>query len=116
MSSSRSDCHHLVVGSLEAPDYGMFVSHKCPDGQAHFDVFNDRKPGTRWGEFTVDHSDPNRGSFVADASWIEKNQGKGAEKVCSQRCSTNGESGKGWNSLILARLRFRPDEDDPTSQ
>ena len=92
----------------------MFVSHKSRDGQAHFNMFSDRRNGQKWGEFKTDESMPQE-STVGGPSWIESEEHP-IDEVYSTKVSNNGDSAKQWNALILARLRFRPDEDEPTSQ
>lgn len=97
----------LVIGSLETRDYGLFVSHENPDGQVYFDIFTDRREGQEWGAFRTDSDLPgsiSEGPQVGDAGLSFKNTTK-VSKV-----SSNGEP----DCVLLARLRFKPDEDEPT--
>jgi abelson tyrosine-protein kinase 1 len=91
----------------------MFVSHRCRDGQVHFDILDDRRNGHKWGNFTTDETLPD--GVVAGGDWPGHDEPP-VEELYSTKISTNGDSAKGWDTLILARLRFRPDEDEPTSQ
>jgi abelson tyrosine-protein kinase 1/abelson tyrosine-protein kinase 2 len=102
-----------VIGTLEAPDYAMFVSHRSRDGQVHFEAFDDRRNGEKWGKFTTDESLP--GTAVGGPDWQDRDDHP-VDELYTSKVSTNGDSATGWNSLILSRLRFRPDEDEPTSQ
>ena len=40
-----------VIGTLEAQDYALFVSHEHPDGQVDFNVVSAARTGHVWGEF-----------------------------------------------------------------
>ncbi|KAJ7144142.1 hypothetical protein C8R44DRAFT_691771 [Mycena epipterygia] len=95
---------YLVIGTLDAPDYALFVSHNHPDGQAHFNVFSSPKGGQPWGTFTTD-AEPEQGG----PSYHEPIHGNplSASKVSS----TGGQ----WDTLLVARLRFKPDVLEPTS-
>ncbi|KAH9915441.1 uncharacterized protein BXZ73DRAFT_106170 [Epithele typhae] len=42
---------HFVIGTLEAQDYALFVSHDHPDSQVEFNVFSAMRTGQPWGEF-----------------------------------------------------------------
>ncbi|KAG5722263.1 Tyrosine-protein kinase [Termitomyces sp. T112] len=43
----------LVIGTLDAQEYALFVSHNHPDGQAHFNVFSSPRNAQPWGTFTT---------------------------------------------------------------
>ncbi|KAJ7772628.1 hypothetical protein DFH07DRAFT_167310 [Mycena maculata] len=99
----------LVIGTLSAPDYALFVSHKHPDGQAHFNVFSSTKSGQPWGTFTTDtgslggpcYHEPLVSSPFDSAS----------------KASTNSTvANNAWDTVLVARLRFKPDVLEPTSQ
>lgn len=108
--TARFTC--IVIGTLEAPDYAMFVSHRSRDGQVHFDVYNDKRLGQKWGQFTPDEALPDA---TTAEGWNERDEHP-VDNLFSCKVSVNGDSAKGWDALILARLRFRPDEEEPTSQ
>ncbi|KAI0317882.1 hypothetical protein OF83DRAFT_1171602 [Amylostereum chailletii] len=102
----------LVIGTLEAENYGMFVSHSHPDGQVNFNVFTAARAGEAWGEFapttaalpSATLSGPvYDGEMFGNIRW--------ANKVSRVRTSSN--SGKA-DAILLARLRFKPDAAEPT--
>ncbi|KAJ6553853.1 hypothetical protein B0H10DRAFT_2169714 [Mycena sp. CBHHK59/15] len=95
---------YLVIGTLDAPDYALFVSHNHRDGQAHFNVFSSPKASQPWGTFTTD-AEPEQGG----PSYHEPIHGTplSASKVSA--------SGGQWDTVLVARLRFKPDVLDPTS-
>jgi hypothetical protein len=112
----------VVIGTLYGPDYAMFVSHQHPDGQvrssaihglherqlialssqAHFNVFSPAKTGQEWGMFTTDTDVP-----IAVAFPITRNFWRipGFMRTTSRL----------WDTVLLARLRFKPDSSEPTS-
>ncbi|KAI0820557.1 hypothetical protein BC628DRAFT_1397178 [Trametes gibbosa] len=110
----------LVIGTLEAQDYALFVSHDHPDGHVDFNVFAAARTGQAWGEFTF--STDLSSSFIGGPSYDEPMPAAGpqwARKVSSYGVSNgnsgaNGGGGK-WDAVILARLRFKPDSLEPTS-
>ncbi|KAJ7194851.1 hypothetical protein GGX14DRAFT_377636 [Mycena pura] len=95
---------YLVIGTLDAPDYALFVSHKHPDGQAHFNVYSSPKTGQPWGTFTTD-AEPEQGG----PSYHEPIHGA---PVSASKISPMGGP---WDTVLLARLRFKPDALEPTS-
>ncbi|KAI0027395.1 hypothetical protein K488DRAFT_90906, partial [Vararia minispora EC-137] len=97
----------LVIGTLEAQDYGMFVSHQHPDGQMNFNVFSGARPGERWGEF-VPTAAANVSGPLYDDETLGSNTMQWEKKVSQVR--TNGK----WDAVLLARLRFRTDAVEPT--
>lgn len=99
----------LVVGTLRAPNYALFVSHSHPDGHAHFSVYSSPKTGQPWGTFTTDAevTQESVGPFYDDETSNTPSQS--ASKVSYQQ---NGP----WDSVLLARLRFKPDHLEPTSR
>lgn len=118
--------HTPVIGALDAPDYGLFVNHNNPDGQVsyfmcvyrgygssqyqvHFNVFAGAKIGQKWGTFSVDTELP--ANTAGGPVYHEDVPGKhaSANKVSENRPS------QPWDTLLLARLRFRPDDDRPTA-
>jgi len=101
----------LVIGTLETRDYGLFVSHEHPDGQVHFNVFADKRDGQEWGVFSTDSADlaPTMPGpdYVGDAPNLSAVH---ATKV-SQVLSTPSTD---VDAVLIARLRFKPDEEEPT--
>ncbi|THU90560.1 hypothetical protein K435DRAFT_968632 [Dendrothele bispora CBS 962.96] len=96
----------LVIGTLDTPDHGLFVSHNHPDGQVHFNVFTAARTGQPWGTFTTDTEFP---SVLGGPSYHEPVSGSpsSASKVSLE--------GGPWNTVLVARLRFKPDVLEPTS-
>jgi len=102
----------LVMGTLDVPDYAMFVSHKHPDGQVHFNVFGSPKPGQFWGTFTTDTELPPE---LGGPSYHEEVPGnRMANSQSAHKVSMVGAA-NAWNTVLLARLRFPPDVLEPTS-
>ncbi|KAF8634740.1 hypothetical protein AX15_000748 [Amanita polypyramis BW_CC] len=96
----------LVIGTLNCPDYALFVSHKHPDGQAHFNVYAAPRNGQPWGTFTIDTQvSPKVGGPIYGESFSGR----------PSFASHVSNAGDGWNTIILARLRFKPDLPEPTS-
>ncbi|KAI0640836.1 hypothetical protein C8Q79DRAFT_920613 [Trametes meyenii] len=104
---SKEDLY-LVIGTLEAQDYALFVSHEHPDGQAEFNVFSATRTGQPWGEFRF--STELSASFGGGPSYDEPV----ITPQYSKKISNSGNSGK-WESVLVARLRFKPDQSEPTS-
>ncbi|KAF7376375.1 Protein kinase domain-containing protein [Mycena sanguinolenta] len=96
----------LVIGTLSAPDYALFVSHKHPDGQAHFNVFSSTKSGQPWGTFTTD-----TGSELSGPNYHEPSV---SSPLSASKVSTNSTNNV-WDTVLIARLRFKPDVLEPTS-
>ncbi|KAG6864758.1 hypothetical protein C0991_007317 [Blastosporella zonata] len=98
----------LVIGTLDAQDYALFVSHNHPDGQAHFNVFSSPRNGQPWGTFTTDTDVPPE---LGGPSYDEPVPG---HALSASKVSKNG-SGRSWDTVLIARLRFKPDVLEPTS-
>jgi len=95
-----------VIGALQVQNYALFVSHRHPDGHAHFNVFSAQKKGHPWGTFTADTSIPTGcGGPCYDEPIRE-------ESDSHSKISIVGEPQK---TILLARLRFKPDVMEPTS-
>jgi len=94
----------LVVGTLRASNYALFVSHNHPEGHAHFNVFASPKAGQPWGMFTTDSEYEGAGP-CADAP--DESSRQSASKVSSH--------GGPWDTVLVARLRFKPDNTEPTT-
>lgn len=98
-----------MIGTLEAADFGIFVSHYHPDGQAFFDITSNRQSGSPWGSFSTAHTLP-ADITAGGPDWLPEDHGP------SLNASKVSRIGDGANTLLLARLRFAPDQDEPTSQ
>jgi hypothetical protein len=98
----------LVIGTLAAQDYGLFVSHQHPDGQAHFNVFSSPKVGKKWGTFTTDTEFP---SDLGGPSYHEEVPGN---PLSASNVSVVRDPAR-WDTVLIARLRFKPDVLEPTS-
>ncbi|KAF8999841.1 hypothetical protein BDQ17DRAFT_1360497 [Cyathus striatus] len=95
----------LVIGALQATNYGLFVGYNYPEGQVHFNVFPSAKRGDRWGAFTTDAKGPDDGNGPI------YNESKG-EPTSASKVSQVGDPPR---TVLLARLRFKPDVMEPTS-
>ncbi|KAH9926665.1 uncharacterized protein BXZ73DRAFT_78744 [Epithele typhae] len=107
---SKEDLH-LVIGTLEAQDYALFVSHDHPDSQVEFNVFSAMRTGQPWGEFRFS-SDLTASFLGGGPRYDDEPQ---VTHQYTPKISTYGNNG-GWSSVLLARLRFKPDSLEPTSQ
>ncbi|KAF9069993.1 hypothetical protein BDP27DRAFT_1362916 [Rhodocollybia butyracea] len=99
--------YNQVIGTLDTPEHALFVSHNHPDGQAHFNVFTSPKSRQPWGTFTTDTEMP---SDLGGPSYHEPLSGSPRS---ASRISTQGNYP--WNTVLIARLRFKPDVLEPTS-
>ncbi|TRM55658.1 hypothetical protein BD626DRAFT_416005 [Schizophyllum amplum] len=103
--------HHIgredllfVVGTVNAADYALFVSRAHPDGHAHFNVSAVPQPGQAWGTFTCDAApDVLPGPSYNDPP---------LESLATSRVSKSGDPPR---TVLLARLRFRPNVREPTT-
>ncbi|KAJ7276508.1 hypothetical protein B0H12DRAFT_1227628 [Mycena haematopus] len=95
---------YLVIGTLDAPDYALFVSHNHPDGQVHFNIYSSPKTNQPWGTFTTD-AEPEQGG----PSYHEPISGN------AHSASKVSLTGGSWDTVLVARLRFKPDVLEPTS-
>ncbi|KAH7104572.1 hypothetical protein BKA62DRAFT_468969 [Auriculariales sp. MPI-PUGE-AT-0066] len=107
----------LVIGALDAQDWAAFVSHASNGGLLHLNVRHEsnRRTGQPWA------------SFAHEVPVMEKQGGEGTgpsypedsvATVSSHRISlTNAEARESdsWDTVLLARLRYRPDSEKPTS-
>ncbi|CAL1697553.1 unnamed protein product [Somion occarium] len=99
---------YLVIGTLDAADYALFVSHNHPDGEVNFNVYSSPKAGKPWGQFST--STDLSPSVLGGPVYTEEAPGyQSANKVSIVR-----SSGK-WDTVLLAKLRFPPDKSEPTS-
>ncbi|KAL1746636.1 hypothetical protein HDZ31DRAFT_33729, partial [Schizophyllum fasciatum] len=93
-----------LVGTLDAADHALFVSHAHPDGQAHFNVYAAPGQGQPWGAFTCDAATDVAGPSYEDSL---------PERVTASKVSGSGDAPR---TVLLARLRFKPDEKEPTTK
>lgn len=100
---------YLVIGTLDAPDHAQFVSHKHPNGQAHFNAYQSPRVGQPWGYFTTDTG---QGPEAVGPTYgeVSTQHPKSASNV-----SSAGNTGP-WDTVLIAKLRFKPDAAEPTSQ
>ncbi|KAF9780733.1 hypothetical protein BJ322DRAFT_278471 [Thelephora terrestris] len=98
----------LVIGTLSAPEYALFVSHSNPDMKAHFNVFTSPRPGRPWGEFAT--TEDTTSSTLTGPHYKEE-----PTTPLIYHHKVSEVSGEPWHSLLLARLRFKPDSPEPTS-
>ncbi|THH14319.1 hypothetical protein EW146_g5999 [Bondarzewia mesenterica] len=108
---SKEDVY-LVIGTLDAPDYALFVSHSHPDGQVNFNVYTGARPGEKWGAFSTTTADLSS-SIIGGPMYREEMIGDSlsASKVSQVKVS----SSSAWDTVLLARLRFKTDAAEPTS-
>ncbi|ESK83916.1 tkl tkl-ccin protein kinase [Moniliophthora roreri MCA 2997] len=92
---------YFVIGTLDIPNYALFVSHNHPDGMAHFNVYLFAKSKQPWGTFATD-TEALPGGF-------------GGSSVKTLLASKVSNSGGPWNMVLVARLRFKPDTLEPMS-
>ncbi|KAG2121438.1 hypothetical protein DEU56DRAFT_834233 [Suillus clintonianus] len=86
----------LVTNTVNARDYALFVADPISSGVAYFNVFSSHKANHPWGTFTVKYD--GQDYFPAEANFTSK----------------VSRSRKTWDTILLARLRFVPDAEEPT--
>ncbi|KZT67854.1 hypothetical protein DAEQUDRAFT_693396 [Daedalea quercina L-15889] len=101
----------LIIGTLEAQDYALYVGHSHPDGQLNFNVYSSPRAGQPWGHFST--TDDLSSSLVGGPVYDEP-EGHQLD-VSASKVSTVGRGGK-WDAVLLARLRFTTDGAEPTSK
>ncbi|KAJ7191743.1 hypothetical protein GGX14DRAFT_33026 [Mycena pura] len=96
----------LICGTLNARDHALFVNHGQPDEllETQFQVHASRIPGQAWGAFEP-----------AEAPSDATNDSESDFRQTVRKVSTVDPTAR-WNTVLLSRLRFRPDEQDPTTQ
>ncbi|KAI9433101.1 hypothetical protein F5148DRAFT_1269391 [Russula earlei] len=99
----------LVIGALDAPDCASFVSHSHPDGQVNFNVFSPPRVGRPWGQFELTSAE----QAIPLSTGTFQQAMVGA--VTADKVSLVKNSSELWDSVLLARLRFKPDVPEPTS-
>ncbi|KAF8147822.1 hypothetical protein B0H34DRAFT_738281 [Crassisporium funariophilum] len=97
----------LVIGTLNAPNYALFVSHSHPEGHAHFNVYSTPKSGQPWGMFTTDTEVPRELGPLYD------DEPGDVARLSASKVSSHGGP---WDTVLMARLRFKPDVLEPTSK
>ncbi|TFK66401.1 hypothetical protein BDN72DRAFT_961779 [Pluteus cervinus] len=100
----------MVIGTLSTPDYGLFVSHNHGDGKAFFSVHSAPRPGSDWGTFKVDKDPPKdrHGGPIYD-------EPVSGTPLSAFKVSKTVPTDAPWKTVLVARLRFKPDVADPTS-
>lgn len=76
--------------------------------QAHFNVYASPKAGQPWGTFTTD----SQALREPGPSYDETND-ESRPRVQESKVSNYGGS---WDTVLLARLRFKPDAMQPTAK
>ncbi|KAF5329372.1 hypothetical protein D9619_009450 [Psilocybe cf. subviscida] len=99
----------LIIGTLNTPAWALMVSHRHPEGHAHFNVYSNPRPGQPWGMFTTDTEVAQGLGPSYEGEEMNDLMRINASKV-SRHCIDP------WDSILLARLRFKPDAVDPTSK
>ncbi|EMD32697.1 hypothetical protein CERSUDRAFT_143220 [Gelatoporia subvermispora B] len=104
---TREDLY-LVIGALDAQDYALFVSHHHPDSQVNFDVYSAPIKGEPWGQLTTTDLAASIGSGP-----VYNEEPAGGAQSASKISTYTGRTP--WDTVLLARLRFKTDAADPTS-
>ena len=98
----------LVIGTLDTPDYAMFVSHTHPDGQVNFNVFTGSRVGQKWGEFSTSTdlgmAAPGGPAYTEEVPLADFYSHVSIVKKPSDP----------WDTVLIARLRFPTDKDEAT--
>ncbi|CCM05813.1 uncharacterized protein FIBRA_08047 [Fibroporia radiculosa] len=105
---ARDDLY-LVIGTLEAQDYALHVSHNHPDEQLNFNVHAAARAGQPWGHFTT--TTDLASSLIGGPVYSDE---PATDASYAEKVSTVGRGGK-WDSVLIARLRFKTDSSEPTS-
>lgn len=90
-----------VSGTLDAPDWAVFVSDDHSDGRAQFNVFAGREKGEPWGMYTMERAVKTGNAGVG--RWVDVGQGTFASKVSCVTLSGHDVVG---DTVMLAGLRF----------
>ncbi|OSD02529.1 hypothetical protein PYCCODRAFT_1444958 [Trametes coccinea BRFM310] len=99
----------LVIGTLSAENYALFVSQEHRTGKVQFNLTAASQLGHPWGAFTLTQSSPDIGGpkYGELANRTARHEYKVSE-VRENRGSAV------WDSVLLARLSFEPDSVEPT--
>ena len=100
----------VVVGTLDAPDWAVFVSDDHFDGRAQFNVFAGREKGEPWGMYTVERAV--KSGSAGPGRWVDDGQGTFASKVS---CATVGAHDAMSDTVMLAGLHFEQGMQTPTA-
>lgn len=100
-----------MVGTLDAPDWAVFVSDNHADGRAQFNVFSGREKGEPWGMFTVERAV--KSGNAGSARWVDAGQGTFESKV--SRIAIGGNDEVVGDTVMLAGLRFERGMQTPTA-
>lgn len=92
----------LVIGTLNTSDYALFVSHNHPDGESHFNLLPPQH-GKPWGIVKTDTHCRGGPSYHEPVS---------GGPLSNNKISKNGDPEA---TVLIGRLRFKPDVEDPTS-
>ena len=101
---------YAVTGALDAADYALFVSHGGLDGKADLEVFAKTAPGDPWGQLTTTAALPSQHSRDSEVARMTM-----PRPDCGHKISAARRPGEPLSAVLLARLRFPPDRDEPTS-
>jgi hypothetical protein len=75
--------------------------------QAHFSVYATPKIGKPWGAFTTDTEVPPE---------LGPSYDEAGDTILVQESKVSCSHGGPWDTVLLARLRFKPDVLEPTSK
>lgn len=107
--SSLTCYSFVVVGTLDAPDWAVFVSDNHSDGRAQFNVFAGRERGEPWGMYTMEGVV--KSGNAGPGRLVDVGQGTFASKVS---CTTLGGHDVVGDTVMLAGLRFERGMQVPT--
>ncbi|KDR78141.1 hypothetical protein GALMADRAFT_245167 [Galerina marginata CBS 339.88] len=96
----------LITGTLRAPNYALLVSQGHPDGLARFNVYANPKIGQPWGTFSTEME-------ISEGPSLDSEE-PGQTRLSSTKVSIHGSTP--WNTVLAARLRFKPDNLQPTAR
>jgi hypothetical protein len=112
--TTRSLSVTSILTARLAPNYSSAPSSpniSC-HYQVHFNAFSSPKPGQFWGTFTTDTEIPPE---LGGPTYHEEVPGnRMANSQSANKVSMVGGP-NAWNTVLLARLRFKPDVLEPTS-
>lgn len=99
-----------VVGTLDAPDWAVFVSENNSDGRGQFNVFAGREKGEPWGMYTMERAV--KSENAGPVRWVDVGQGTFASKVSCITLSGHDVVG---DTVMLAGLQFERGAQKPTA-
>ena len=80
--------------------------------QVHFNVFAAPKVGEEWGVFSTDLVLPSTASGGPDYDDFHV---KDSDRYWTANKVSKFDPNHSWDAVLVARLRFKPDSDIPTS-